>query len=194
MSVNKFELPIDENHKLIIGKYGPVVKTTSEGNTTFLPVKRNLDIDALKQQSTIQLTDVVQVSETEPETPDIRLGKYRGEDLFIKSGKYGTYVQWANNRVSLKQEFPDTPYDKISYREILTFLDKDTLLDAKKPVNLVRELSPSLSIRSGKYGDYIMHKRGRKPAFLKLKGFGYNYKTCPKTTVLEWIKKTYNIG
>ena len=51
----------------------------------------------------------------------------------------------------------------------IKYLDKD-LLDPAKPIGLVRELNNNLSIRTGKYGDYIFYKkpRAKKPEFYKL--------------------------
>ena len=95
---------------------------------------------------------------------------------------------------SLKEEFSSVPIDKIEYIDIIRFLDKDTILDPSKPVGLVRELNSHLSIRSGKYGDYIFYKkpRAKKPEFLKLNGFDSDYKKCDKVLILNWIKQTYN--
>ena len=60
---------------------------------------------------------------------------------------------------------------------------------------LVRELDKMLSIRTGKYGDYIFYKKPRtkKPVFLKLNGFKLDYKKCDKEVLVNWIKQTYNI-
>jgi DNA topoisomerase-1 len=120
------------------------------------------------------------------------IGKYKGQDLFIKKGKYGIYAQWGKETKSLKEEFSE---DKIDYMEIIRFLDKDTILDPSKPVGLVRELNIHLSIRTGKFGDYIFYKkpRAKKPQFFKLNGFDSDYKKCDKVLILNWIKQTYNI-
>ena len=69
------------------------------------------------------------------------------------------------------------------------------MLDPTKPVGLVRELNSNLSIRTGKYGDYIFYKKTRmkKPEFYKLNGFNSDYKKCDKILVINWIKQTYNV-
>ena len=78
--------------------------------------------------------------------------------------------------------------------DVIKYLDKD-LLDPTKPVGLVRELNNNLSIRTGKYGDYIFYKktRAKKPEFYKLNGFNTDHKKCDKILLLNWIKQTYNI-
>ena len=88
----------------------------------------------------------------------------------------------------------DKPAEKMDYMDVIKFLDKD-ILDPTKPVGLVRELSPNLSIRTGKFGDYIFYKRPRakKPEFLKLNDFKSDYKNCDKDLLVNWIKQTYKL-
>jgi len=201
--VKKFSLEIDDNHFLIIGKHGPVVKYVDpkdKKKIKFIAVKKNLDIESLKRKdkSEISLEDVIDLTDKCAESGSI--GKYKGQDLFIKKGKYGIYAQWGKETKSLKEEFSNIPIEKIKYIDVLRFLDKDNLLDPSKPVGLVRELTPCLSIRTGKFGDYIFYKKPyarktelKKPQFFKLNGFNDDYKKCDKELLINWIKQTYNI-
>jgi DNA topoisomerase-1 len=201
--LKKFEIKIDNEYSVIIGKYGPVVKfidSTISGNekrksnASFLPVKKGIDIKQLQNFSEtngrgLTLDDVLDKTKTDQES----IGKYKGLDLFIKKGKYGIYAQWGTNMKSLKEL--DKPIENIEYMEVLTFLEKDNLLDLSKPVGFVREVSSNLSIRTGKFGDYIFYKKPRtkKVDFFKLYGFNDDYKTCDKGLLLNWIKQTYNV-
>ena len=194
--LKKFSMVIDDEHTLIIGKYGPVVKCISKKdpkNVSFLPVKKNLDIEHLKYVDNITLTHVLDNNVNNLSTNAI--GKYKGQDLFIKKGKYGIYAQWGKETKSLKEEFASSPIDNINYIDVIKFLDRDTVLDPTKPVGFVRELNSHLSIRTGKYGDYIFYKKSRAktPGFFKLNGFESDYKKCDKSLLLNWIKQTYNI-
>jgi DNA topoisomerase-1 len=191
--LKKFSIEIDNQNTLIIGKHGPVVKCINSKDpkkVTFLPVKKNLDLEAIKHIPNLSLEDVIDSNISNNNA----IGKYKGQDLFIKKGKYGIYAQWGKETKSLKEEFSSVPIDKIEYIDIIRFLDKDTVLDPSKPVGLVRELNSNLSIRSGKYGDYIFYKkpRAKKPEFFKLNGFDSDYKKCDKVLILNWIKQTYN--
>jgi DNA topoisomerase-1 len=192
--LKKFSIEIDENHTLIIGKHGPVVKyvdTKDRKNVSFLQVKKNLDIQSLKQVPQINLDDIINTTSFDKEA----IGKYKGKDLFIKKGKYGIYAQWGKETKSLKEEFSDFKVEDIKYIDVIRYLDKDTVLDPSKPVGLVRELNSHLSIRTGKYGDYIFYKKPRmkKPEFYKLNGFNSDYKKCDKILIINWIKQTYNV-
>jgi DNA topoisomerase-1 len=190
--LQKFSIDLGSNNTFVIGKYGPVIKCIdpATNKTTFLPVKKELDINMLRKQdvSLIKLEDIVDISKKDQNA----IGKYRGLDLFVKKGKYGIYAQWGSETRSLGAEFS---LDNIVYIDIIRFLDKDTVLDPLKPVGLVRELTPNLSIRTGKFGDYIFYKapKAKKPTFFKLVGFNDDYKKCDKILILNWIKLTYNI-
>jgi DNA topoisomerase-1 len=188
--ITKFRLVIDKNNVLIIGKYGPVIKYTDPNNNknvTFIPARKDLDLEELKHRPEISLDDVIDKNNCNKDA----IGKYQGQDLFIKKGKFGIYAQWGKETRSLKDEFS---LENIVYIDVIKFLDKDTILDPSKPVGFVRELNKNLSIRTGKYGDYIMYKKPRvkKPDFLKLNGFNSDYKKCDKMLILNWIKQTYN--
>ena len=190
--LKKFSLNIDNNHTLIIGKHGPVVKCIDSKDTTkvtFLPVKKNLDFENLKSND-IKLDDIIDNTIISKNA----IGKYKGQDLFIKKGKYGIYAQWGKETKSLKENFEGLEINNIQYIDVIKYLDKD-LLDPTKPLGLVRELNNNLSIRTGKYGDYIFYKktRAKKPEFYKLNGFNTDHKKCDKILLLNWIKQTYNI-
>jgi len=192
--LKKFSIEIDNEHTLIIGKHGPVVKCINSKdpkNITFLAVKKNLDLEDIKQKPHLTLEDVIDNATTNKDA----IGKYKGQDLFIKKGKYGVYAQWGKETKSLKEDFASTPIEQIEYIDVIRYLDKDTILDPTKPVGLVRELNKHISIRTGKYGDYIFYKKPRatKPEFLKLNGFDSDYKKCDKILLLNWIKQKYNV-
>ena len=60
-------------------------------------------------------------------------------------------------------------------------------------VDLPLQLSNNISIRTGKYGDYIFYKTSKmkKPTFHKLTGYRGEYKD--KQQLLKWISDTYDI-
>ena len=186
----KFSLKLDDNHTLIIGKYGPVVKCTDKKDpkkVSFLPVKKNIDL----KNTQLTLDDVLDNTVVDKEA----IGKYKGQDLFIKNGKYGMYAKWGKESQSLKEKFGSLKVEEIQYIDVIRYLDSDTVLDPTKPVGFVRELNNHLSIRTGKYGDYIFYKKPRvkTPQFLKLNGFDSDYKKCDKMLILNWIKQKYDV-
>jgi DNA topoisomerase-1 len=188
----KFEIKIDENNSYIIGKNGPVIKQIENNKTVFKSVKKEIDINKLKNGE-YKLEDLLE-SDVDKNKNINELGCYQGKPLYLKKGKYGLYIEWGTNKRSMK-EFGNRPIENITYVDIIKILEKDNLLDHNKPIGLLRELTKDLSIRSGKYGDYIMFKSTKmlKPAFYKLNEFKGDYLNCEKNIINEWITKTYHI-
>jgi hypothetical protein len=58
--------------------------------------------------------------------------------------------------------------------------------------NIIRELTPELSIRKGKYGAYVYYKtdKMKKPEFFNIQKCR-GYTTNDIGTILAWLKKTY---
>ena len=49
IKTNKSHIRIDDDHVYMIGKWGPVIKYEKDGVTEFKNVKKNLDIEKLKE-------------------------------------------------------------------------------------------------------------------------------------------------
>jgi DNA topoisomerase-1 len=194
--IRSFSIKIDDNNSLIMGKYGPVVKVTNDNGkfVNFLKVRDDLDLDNLRTRQTITLEDVIQNNTTTMVGTTEPIGKYKGKDLHVKKGKYGIYAQWGDERKSLKDEFGSN-VNNIKYLDVLKYLEKDDTLDRNKPPGFVRELTENISIRNGKWGDYIYYKKPRvkNPVFIPLKDFDENHRTCDKQILLNWLKINHGV-
>lgn len=194
-NVRSFSMKIDDNNSLIMGKYGPVVKVTNSSGkfVNFLKVKDNLDLDELRNKQSITLEDVINNNTATTAGTNSPIGKYKGVDLYVKKGKYGIYAQWGDERKSLKEEFSNI--NNIKYIDVLRYLEKDNTLDRNKPTGFVRELCENISIRNGKWGDYIYYKKPRvkNPVFIPLKDFDENHRTCDKQILLNWLKINHGV-
>ena len=95
---------------------------------------------------------------------------------------------------SLSKDFNTINLDEIQYIDIIKYLDRD-VMDPSKPIGFIRELNKNLSIRTGKYGDYIFYKtpKMKQPKFFKLNGFSEDYKNCDLNVLIKWIKETNNL-
>ena len=169
---------IDEHHCYMIGKYGPVIRKDVDGETSFINVKKDLDIDKLKNNK-YSLEDII-----EKKNSNIILGKYKNNDVILKKGKFGLYVTCNGNNYSIKHV--KKKMDKIKLSDVLEVFNK-------KNSNMLMELTKDLSIRKGKYGAYIFYKTEKmnKPRFLKLKDLNWN--KMEKNEILDWISNIYNI-
>ena len=114
------------------------------------------------------------------------LGKFDEKDVILKKGKYGLYITWGDNSKTLK-ELGNRPMESITFQEIEPFLTEGS--------NLIRTITPFLSIRKSAKGDYIFYKttKMRKPSFHSLSGFEQDYKICKLDILKSWIKEKYEI-
>jgi DNA topoisomerase-1 len=203
----KETIKIDDRHTYIIGKYGPVIKCVGEesktansktsktskiskdkmrnkgDNITFLPVKKDIDMIKL-QNGEYKLEELIEEKmETTSETGKL-LGTHNEEQVYLKTGKFGLFVQWGENTKALKGlriKEPDITIDNILPYLINTNIQK---------------INENISIRKGKYGDYIFYQTltMKKPQFYKLNGFPCDYKTSSNRMILDWVDEKYNIS
>ena len=211
----KETIRIDNDHMYMMGKYGPVIKcindpeakagtgtagtgtagtgTAGTGTAdkqdkiTFKAVKPDLDLDKLRNgEYTLEQI----VSEPSASLTGRLLGMYNSKDVYLKSGKFGWYIEWGTEKKALKLTLPEAT--------ALTLDDiADTLYDIENgDTSMIRTISKETSIRKGKFGDYIFHKnkKMKKPKFLKLTEFKEDYKTCEIEVLHMWLKKTYDIN
>jgi DNA topoisomerase-1 len=196
VGLGKYEVKIDEYHRYIIGKHGPVIKCElNPKKITFIQVKPNIDITILEKGG-YKLEDIADVERTAPSKDS--LGKYEGYDLVLKKGKYGLYVEWGEKSKSLKC-FGNRPIENITYDDVVKILDEvpkdgDTS-GGQSSANIVRNISENISVRRGKFGDYIFYKTEKmtKPEFFKLRAFPNDYKSCDKSELTSWINDTFHI-
>ena len=178
-TVDKEMIQIDNDHVFMIGKYGPVIKRSIAGNTTFLPVKKDIDMEKLKKLE-YELDDIVESQLSSNKC----IGKYKKKDVILKKGKYGNYVEWGDNEkkslTGLQKEL-----DEITLDDIILLIENKTSLNQ----SVIRTINSDISIRSGKYGNYIFYKTHNmnKPKFIKLQSFKGNYNTCPKEEIEQYV-------
>lgn len=185
---DKFSVKIDDKHTYIIGKNGPTIKYTefdSAGNKIdkFYSVKDNLDMDKLR-------VGEYTIDDIKDENNKI-IGIYKNYSIYLKKGQYGPYLEWNNVKKALKYIKINVPYSEITIDDAINIFEKSESGEN----SLIRKIDDNISIRSGKYGDYIFYKTNKmnKPKFLKLNGFDYNYKDCNQEILLNWIRDKYNI-
>ena len=196
----KETIRIDKDHVYMMGKFGPVIKcsaseagaseagASAEGkDVTFKSVKPDIDLDKLRNGE-YTLQDIL--LEPSSDKSGRSLGVYKDKEAFLRSGKFGWYVEWGTEKKALKltlEEATALTIDDIS----------DILFDIENgETTIIRTVSKETSIRKGKFGDYIFHKnkKMKKPKFLKLAGFKEDYKSCDIEIIHTWLKKTYDIN
>jgi DNA topoisomerase-1 len=195
------EIRIDNEHTYMIAKYGPVIKCTIKDTASrkdiisFKKLKPDIKIDINKlKNGEYQLSELV----CENKLTGKMLGVYKDHEVILKNGKFGLYVEWGDLKKSIKMESMNLckTEDEITLDDILSLLENNT--DNKGGLiqsSIVRVINDSLSIRSGKFGDYIFYKKStmKQPKFLKLAGFEGNYKDGDLTVLKKWMKENYGV-
>ena len=187
-NLEKVTIKIDNKHTYLIGKNGPTIKFTKEDGTVgFYGVKKDIDIDRLKAGE-YKLEEIIETSEDNNQL----LGEHKGNSVYLKYGKFGYYLECGEVRKSLTTIKINVPIKNIGIDDAINILNS-----AEQAGNsLVRRIDDTLSIRKGKYGDYIFYKTEtmKKPQFLKLNGFNDDYKNCSLQNLLSWIEEKYGAG
>ena len=222
-NIQKDTIAIDDSHVYMIGSKGPVIKhtTVDEGGKKKIEYKsiiQNIDVAKLKRGE-YSLKDVVD-EKGNIDMGGIKLGIYDGNEIILKRGKYGLYIVWGEQKKSLSGLFPKTKDpNSIKYHEVVKIIEMSKINneyssrdgeghgEASESGNgasggsqiaikgMVRKITDVVSIRNGKYGDYIFYKTPemKNPTFLKIKGFSEDYKTCSLNNIIEWIRQTYKV-
>ena len=138
----KSHIEIDEHHVYMIGKYGPVIKKEKDGETSFINVKKDLDIEKLKRRE-YKLKDIIL---EKPSFGGRSLGSFKNKEVILRKGKFGLYLTHDGKNYSLKGIKKNMEY--IRLEDVL-----DILLGKKSSnPNVLKILNEELSIRKGKFG------------------------------------------
>jgi len=186
----KFEYKIDDNNTYVVGKYGPVIKSTNliDGKETILfkQIKKDVDIHKI-ENGDLKIEEIV---DTNSKKSSYILGQYEEKDVILKKGKFGLYISWGENSKNLK-ELGNRPIENICFDDVKKYLQEGS--------GLLREINLNISIRKGPKGDYIFYKtpKMKKPQFFSIVNFNKetkeDYKFCSVTILKSWIKDKYEI-
>lgn len=127
------------------------------------------------------------------------VGTYGGFDIILKNGRFGKYIVWGKDEIHRKSiektYFQNKDFSSISLDEVIRFIENDSLdhgVDASKSNSdsgIIRVINDDISVRSGKYGNYIFYKtpKMKKPKFISLKNFEKNIHTCSDVDFLSLL-------
>jgi len=182
---------LDSDHDVVFEKYGAVIKKTKkkdDGMVEYLPIKKTIQLDLERLKSGGYTLE--ELRETQPNY----LGKYKGHDLYVKTGKFGPYAEWGETTKSIKSLLEETQKraDEITLEDIERAFDDPAF---KIDKNVLRVLNADMSVRKGKFGAYVYYKRAdmKKPDFLNIKKFPQGYAVCSIETLVNWLRETYHL-
>lgn len=217
-NVFKLSYKIENDYNLIFSKNGPVLCKTekdadNEGKEeiTYKSLKKNMliDIDKLRKEM-YKLDDLLEIENKQ-------LGKWEDQDLYIKNGKHGVYLEWGENKKRIEKH--EKTIIETEYDDVVVYLkeeiDEESILKNNKKI--IRIINQDLSIRNGRYGAYVYYKTQsmKTPEFYNIKKFdelkpkiegepakktkfnGSNthwYKFCDKLIFINWMNETYGLS
>ena len=180
-AVPKEHFHLDEDHELIFTQYGLSIKRKIGEEVEYFKTRTNdVDINKLRNGE-YKVDDLIEVNNG--------LGIYNDFDLKVNKGKYGYYIQYGTNKVSLKDW--TQPIEELDYENAVKIIE-----NKNENKTMLRKLNENMSIRLGKFGHYIYYKNDqmKKPKFFPLKKCPHNHETCDLDTLQSWISETFLEG
>jgi len=106
---------LDKNAELVFHSNGASIKLTGEdGTVEYRTVKKTVEIDLGKlKNGEYSVEDLLEI-------PNEHLGTYDGNNVILKSGRYGLYFECGETKMTLKQL--NKPADEITMSDILPIL------------------------------------------------------------------------
>lgn len=195
LNLSKQHYEIDDMHDLVFQIQGPVIRKHSsmeEDGTKpeieYLPVKKTVQIDLDKlKRGEYTLDELVEWDQS-------YLGEYEGKPMYLKSGKYGEYVEWGDMRKNIQKL--TTPRNEITVHTIDAFIKEDENYTIPQELNrtVLRHLNDDYSVRRGKFGMYVYYKPAdiKKPEFYNMKKFKKDLLVSESSEIIQWIRDTYS--
>jgi DNA topoisomerase-1 len=194
IKIESFKIKLDDQHTFIMGKNGPVVKYQETPNSIvqLKSVKNDILIDNLTNVKTRNnSSEITNIIQTDDESNKKNLGKYKNQDIILRRGKFGLYVNYMGTMKSLSKHFGNRPISNISLEEVIEILENS--LECNNIIRIINQNAKILKGKEGK-GDYIFFKskQMKKPRFITLCNFNDNYNSCNVNKITEYISLMFN--
>ena len=206
---------IDDQHVFLNGKYGPTImvirpedvekysntrndevnynELMQNDNVVFKKVKPGVMIEDLQNGKYSNLSEIL----VEDSLLERVVGTYGGYNILLKTGRFGKYILWGKdgmNRKSIeKTHLQSKQLSDISLDEVIRIIESEVESGTTGTdlTGIIRTINDDISIRNGKYGDYIFYKtiNMKKPKFISLKGFNKDYKKCTDTDIISFVNE-----
>jgi DNA topoisomerase-1 len=173
---------------VVFDKFGPVLRNVlKDGNYKYENIKKEIQLDF----ETLKRGEYTLEELLEKKT-SIVIGQHDKKEVLLKSGPYGRYIEYDEEKISLKTLQLD---DETDVEQILAGFIASKTSCSQKDEKIIRKINDNISIRNGKFGAYIYYKTPvmRKPTFHNLHKFKDSYRFCKEEELLQWIKQTYNL-
>ena len=174
------------------------INSEENENIIFKKVKPGIIFDDLKTGKYTSLSDIL----VDDSSLERVVGTYGGFSVILKNGRFGNYVVWGKNGENRKSFKCGKNMSDISLEEVICHIENDSNSSTRDGVavttvttignvtDIVRIIDNDMSIRTGKYGDYIFYKtvKMKKPKFISLKTYKLDYNKCSSSDIISWVK------
>ena len=175
------------------------INSEENENIIYKKVKPGIIFDDLKTGKYTNLSDIL----VEDSSLERVVGTFGGFSVILKNGRFGNYVVWGKNGENRKSFKCSKNISDISLEEVIRHIENDSndsndsiridsvpVGETTATMGIVRIVNDDVSIRKGKYGDYIFYKTSqmKKPKFISLKTFKLDYNKCPLNDIASWVK------
>jgi DNA topoisomerase-1 len=194
---------VETGYEYIFERFGPAIKHTLEdGSVEYFPAKNEKDIDLEKLKNKEYSLEELLEKKTRC------LGKLENQEVYLKNGKYGYYIEWTPAAKEIDDNDCQSNVRRESIKSVLSSKNKmpeeieisdiEHLLRAEKKSQekvALRILNSVMSIRKGQFGVYVFYKRPdmKKPQFLNITKFPQGFLTCDVQTLVNWLCETYKL-
>lgn len=134
-----------------VGRYGPYLKLGDK----FFSVQKGTDLLSMTEE---QAAEILTAALNAPQFP-IELGEYSGEILTVNKGRFGPYVKFGSEFVSIPR---GTDAATLSLEKAIELINAKQASDKSKVLKTF-EQEPELQILNGRYGPYISYKKSNIP-------------------------------
>jgi len=179
-------------------------KTLEDGAFEFKSIKPDVKLDLEKlKNGEYTIDDLLQLKND-------CLGKHGDYNVYVKTGKYGNYIQWGDNKTSIKNITKDL--NTLTLDDVMGHIysiqggceEKEELDPSiRKPAppsttsTILRTIDDYVSIRKGKFGPYIFYKTPfmKTPTFYNLTPkYKKSFETCSLDELKNFIREKYNLA
>lgn len=118
------------------------------------------------------------------------IGVYQDKPVYIRTGKFGDFAQIGETKDKDKQN--------VSLKSLKKPYDLGSVIERIKhpplPKGMIRAFNSSLSLRKGKYNEYLFYKTSEmnKPIFINIRSYKGDIHKDKDETVIEWAMQQIN--
>ena len=160
-----------------LGKYGPLIQIgdyKEHKKNRFVPIPKELSLETITLEEVLKLVNATG-----------SIGEYKGKSIEVKKGRYGYYMVYDGNNVSI----PDV---KNRNMEGFGLEDAIAILEAtdggKASAGVIKKFNKNLIIRKGPYGNYIRYNNKNIKLPKDIRDDESKLRSLTKEEVMEFVK------